>query len=97
MVVKTEGVSTDGKPMVRENRFKTDGNEYPYDGPWGKGTVVVTVTDPYHWTQVVKQDGGNTITTQGVLSKDGKTRTQTTTGTTAKGDKVNTITVYERQ
>jgi hypothetical protein len=97
VVNKAEGVDSDGKPINTVNRVKTDGNEYPAEGPSGKGKVTIKQTDPYHWTQVMKLDGGNTITTKGVISKDGKTRTNTVTGTNAKGEKVNTTTVWERQ
>jgi len=97
VIAKAEGVNADGKPINVENRFKTDGNEYPYESPWGKGTIVTKQTDPYHWTSVVKLDGGNTITSKGMISKDGKTRTTTATGTNTKGEKVNTVAVAERQ
>jgi len=97
VVAKAQGVNSDGKPINVENRFKTDGNEYPYESPWGKSTIVIKQTDPYHWTSVVKLDGGNTITSKGMISKDGKTRTVTSTGTNTKGEKVNTVMVSERQ
>jgi hypothetical protein len=65
-------VNSEGKPINVENRFKTDGNEYPYESPWGKGTIIIKQTDPYHWTQVVKLEGGNTVTAKVMISKDGK-------------------------
>lgn len=97
VVAKAEGVNSEGKPINVENRFKTDGNEYPYESPWGKGTIVMKRADPYHWTSVVKLDGGNTVTIKGMISKDGKIRTQHATGTNTKGERVNTVTVWERQ
>jgi hypothetical protein len=97
LVSKAEGVDSEGKPINVENRVKKDGKEYPYQSPWGKGTVVVKGTDPNHWTQVVKLEGGNTIATKIAISKDGKTRTSTSTGTNAKGEKVNSVAVSERQ
>ena len=45
---------------------------------------------------VSKMGGKVTITSRVVLSADGKTRTNTQTGTDAKGQKVNNVLVYER-
>src|SRR3954451_13337999 len=97
VVSKSEGLGSDGKPFNVENRLKTDGNEYPYLSPWGKGTIAIQQANPYHWTSVVKLDSGHTLTSKGVISQDGRTRTVTTTGTNAKGEKVNSVTVSERQ
>jgi len=97
VVGKTEGVTSDGKPINVETRVKADGNEYPTESPWGKGTIAIKQTDPYHWTSILKLDGGNTITGKGMISNDGKTRTVTSTGTNTKGEKVNTVAVSERQ
>jgi len=97
VIAKSEGVNADGKPINVENRFKTDGNEYPYQSPWGKGTIVIKQTDAYHWTSVVKVDGANTITSEGMISEDGKTRTTNSTGKNTKGERVNTVAVSERQ
>ena len=48
--------------------------------------------------QTVNKKGGKVTTTQtSVVSKDGKTRTVTTRGVNAKGEKVNNVAVYERQ
>jgi hypothetical protein len=90
-------VDADGKPIARTNRFKRDGNEYPFNGPNGPGKISVKKVNDYHSTAVMKLDGGGTITSHVVISKDGKTRTQTSTGTNSKGEKVNTVVVSERQ
>jgi hypothetical protein len=97
VVAKTNGVNAEGNPINVENRFKTDGNEYPTQTAWGKGNMVIKKTDPYHWTSVVTLEGGNKITSKVVTPKDGKTRTHTSTGTNMKGEKINTVTVWERQ
>ncbi len=44
-----------------------------------------------------KKDGKATITGRITVSADGKTRTVTTSGTNAKGEKVKTTAVYEKQ
>lgn len=46
---------------------------------------------------VGKMGGKVTTTSRIVVSADGKTRTNTQTGTDAKGQKVNNVLVYERQ
>ena len=48
--------------------------------------------------ELVNKLGGKVTTTQrNVLSADGKTRTVTTTGTDAKGQKINNVGIFERQ
>jgi hypothetical protein len=48
--------------------------------------------------ELVQKKGGKVTTTQrNVVSADGKTRTVTTTGTDAKGQKVNNVAVFEKQ
>jgi hypothetical protein len=86
-----------GKPVNRTNRYKRDGKEYPFEGPQGKGTILVTSIDDHTTEAVMKYPGGHTTTIRSVISKDGKTRTMTSTGTNAKGEKVNSVQVLERQ
>jgi hypothetical protein len=45
----------------------------------------------------LKKGGKVVQTTKAVLSNNGKVRTLTTTGTNAKGQKVNNVAVFERQ
>lgn len=97
IVVKTEGMDSDGKAISRTGRYKRDGNDYPYEGPNGKGMINLKQTDDRHIMAVTKLEAGGTITSRTVISKDGKTRTQTSTGTNSKGEKVDTVTVFERQ
>ena len=97
IVLSTTGVDSEGKPITRKNRYKRDGQEYPFDGPYGRGKITVKRTDDYHTETVVKLDGGNTVTVLTAVSPDGKTRTQTVTGVDAKGEKLNHTIVYELQ
>ena len=97
IAIKTEGIDAAGKPIGRTNRVKRDGNEYPFDGPNGQGKISIKKIDDYHSEAIVKLDGGGTVTTRTVISKDGKTRTQTSKGTNAKGEKVDSVAVFERQ
>lgn len=95
-ISKAEGVSGSGENFSRSNRYKTDGAEYPWDGPLGKGTISIKETDGYHATSTQKVGSGVT-TTRSVISKDGKTRTLTITGTDSQGKKVHNTMVFEKQ
>jgi hypothetical protein len=94
---KAEGVDSAGQPIHRTNRFKTDGNAYPFEGPGGKGTITIKRIDDHTSDSVMKFEGGHSVTTHTVISKDGKLRTQTSRGINAKGEKVETHIVFERQ
>ena len=97
IVIKTNGIDSAGKPISRTNRVKRDGAEYPYEGPYGKGTISVKRIDDYNSESVTKFSGGHAVNTRTVISKDGKTRTQTSRGTNAKGERVNSVAVFEKQ
>ena len=60
-------------------------------------TVGVKRIDARTLEVVSKKSGKVTITQRNVLSSDGKTRTVTTTGTDALGQKVNNVAVFERK
>jgi len=96
IVTKAEGMGGDGQSFSRSNRYKLDGTEYPYDGPIGKGTISIKKTDDHHAVSTSKV-GTGVSTTRSVISKDGKTRTLTVTGTDAQGKKINHTVVYDRQ
>ena len=97
LVLKVEAVTADGKATTRTSRFKLDGKEYPYDGPYGIGTITGKKTGERQGTSTIKLDGGNSYTQQAVISADGKTRTITTSGKNAQGQVLNNTVVYERQ
>jgi hypothetical protein len=60
-------------------------------------TLVVKRVDARTLESVSKKVGKVTITQRNVISTDGKTRTVTTTGTDAQGQKVNNVAVFEKQ
>jgi hypothetical protein len=53
--------------------------------------------DDFTYDFVSKKAGKVTTTSHMVISRDGKTRTFTTTGTDAEGHKVNNTSVYDKQ
>jgi hypothetical protein len=89
-----------GDGAVRHWEFTTS-----YDGKESKitgnnpdaDTVALTRVNP-NTTQSTSKLAGKVMTTQtAVVSADGKTRTNTTKGTNAKGQTVNNVAVFERQ
>jgi hypothetical protein len=60
-------------------------------------TVAVKRIDANTLEVVNKKAGKVTTTQRNVVSADGKTRTVTTTGTDAQGQKVNNVAVFEKQ
>lgn len=97
LVLKTVGVTGDGTPIDRTNRFKMDGGSYSYNGPSGPGKISVKRIDDRTVESTIQLDAGGSTTSRTVYSKDGKTRTQTVTGVNSKGEKLNHVIIYERQ
>jgi hypothetical protein len=96
--VSTDGIAADGTPRRWESITKYDGKDSPITGANPEGdTVARTRVDERTVRSVTKKGGKVTITQTSVVSPDGKTRTVTTTGVNAAGQKVNNIAVYERQ
>jgi hypothetical protein len=93
----TSKADVGGKPMTTTYTASYDGKD-----------VAVTGNPDYDMTSVKRIDGNNLELTRKragkvvqtvtmVLSKDGKTRTVTTTGVNAQGQKVNNVAVFEKK
>ena len=95
--VTVDGVDGDGKPSHNEWTGKFDGKDSPVTGDSTTDTRAYTKVDDHTLTMINKKDGKDTITGRITVSADGKTRTVTTSGTNAKGEKVKTTAVYEKQ
>jgi hypothetical protein len=97
MKVTIEGTTADGKSLHIEWTGKFDGKFYPLTG------------DPNNDERSYKQINGRTLegiskkagkvvsTTRIVVAADGKSRTVTSSGTNAKGQKVTTVAVYDKE
>ena len=68
----------------------------PMLGTW-KLNVAKSKTTYKSGTTVIEAAGDAVKVTADLAAADGKTRTVTTTGTDAKGQPVNTVSVYDRQ
>jgi hypothetical protein len=77
---------------------KYDGKDYPVTGnsPYGDAVALERVdAHTFHFTS--KMGGKVTATQTIVISADGKTRTNTTKGTDAKGQPLDSVAFYEKQ
>jgi len=91
-----DGVNAAGKPTHSEWSGKFDGKDNPVKGDPNRDTAALKKIDDYTLEVVNRKDGKVTITNRQVYSRDGKTRTVTSTGTNVKGIKVNNLAVYEQ-
>ncbi len=95
--VTTDGFSGNGKPVQTEWTGKFDGKEYPLTGdPTADSRAYKMVSD--HML-TLENKMGSKITSSGkiVVSRDGKSRTLTVSGTNAAGKKMTSVQVYDKQ
>jgi len=95
--VTVDGVGADGKPSHSEWTGKFDGKDYPVTGDSTIDTRSYKKVDDHTLTMINNKDGKPTITGRIKVSADGKTRTVNTSVTNAKGEKVNSTAVYDKQ
>ena len=95
--VTVDGVDADGKPAHNEWTGKFDGKDYPVTGdPTSDSRAYKRVND--HTLEVTNKKGDKVTTTARiVVSADGKSRTVTSNGTDAKGKKISSTAVYDKQ
>lgn len=95
--VTVDGVDGDGKPSHNEWTGKLDGNDYPVTGDSTTDTRSYKKINDHTLLLINKKDGKPTLTGRITISAEGKTRTVTTSGTNAKGEKVSSTAVYDKQ
>jgi hypothetical protein len=95
--VDVDAVTADGAPMKWSYTSAGDGKDVPVTGHPSYDTANVTQTSATERTVVYKKDGKVMVTTKVVVAKDGTTLTVTTTGTDAKGQAINNVSVYTKQ
>ena len=102
--VVADGENAEGKKTHNEYTAKFDGKDYPehpmLDGkpnPNAPDSISLKKIDDYTFEATTKQKGKVLTVTKNVVSKDGKTRTATTTGKNAQGQTVNNTAVWEKQ
>jgi len=95
--VVSDRVEADGKMTHFEWTAKFDGMDYPVKGDPGRDAVSVKKIDDYTLEITNKKAGKVTTTIKAVYAKDGKSRTETATGTDAQGKKVENVTQWMKQ
>lgn len=91
-------VGADAAPAHWSFTAKFDGKDNPVTGKSPYGDTVALERVDAHTTRIVNKLAGKVTTTQTiVVAADGKTRTNTSKGTNAKGEPVDTKALYEKQ
>src|SRR4030095_9369144 len=95
--VIVDGVDENGGAVHSEWTGKFDGKEYPVTGDSNSDVRSYRVVNKNTMTITGKKGGKTTLTGRITIARDGKSRTVTTTATTAEGKKVTNVTVYDKQ
>jgi hypothetical protein len=93
----SDGVNADGKATHFEYVSKFDGKDVPFTGNPDADTASPRRIDANTIENIWKKAGKTTITSKVVVSKDGKTLTNTQTGKDGQGRTVNSTVVYDKQ
>lgn len=89
--------TADGKQVTESYSGTFDGKEFSVGGDPNVDAASLRRIDSHTMERINKKAGKPTTTMKYVVSKDGKTKTVTITGTTAQGQPVNTVLVFEKQ
>ena len=95
--VIVDGTDAKGKPAHNEWTGNFDGKDYPVTGDPTSDMRSYTKVDDNTMTMTVKKGGKVVGTGKIAVAADGKSRTVTTWGTSAKGKKVKNVAVYDKQ
>lgn len=95
--VTVDGITSEGKPVHHEWTGKVDGKDYPVPGDPSSDTRSYKKIDDRTLEFVGKRGGKVTLTGRVVLSDDGKSRTVTSSVTDAKGTKIESTAIYDKQ
>jgi hypothetical protein len=95
--VVVDVVDNTGKPLHYEYTANYDGKDVAVKGDPGRDTTAMKRIDDLTFEQTNKKDGKVTTVSRFIYTKDGKSRTQTTTGVNAQGEKINNTVVWLKQ
>jgi hypothetical protein len=91
------GVDGAGKPIMQGGPEGTDGKDHAVQAPNGPPmTIAVKRVGDHRNDVTVKQNGKVTVTVRSVVSKDGRTMTNTVDGVNEKGEKFHEVEVLEK-
>ncbi len=92
-----DGIDPAGKPSHNVWTGKFDGKDYALVGDPAADTRAYKTVDANTLELTNKKAGKVTVTGRIVMSADGKSRTVTLDGTDAKGNKLTSVAVYDKQ
>ena len=95
LVMKTVGA--DGKEVTIQTTYQLDGKDYPITGTPDYETLSAQQVDSNTAKFTFKKGGKVVGTSSRTVSKDGKTLTSKIKVTTAKGEKSESVTVFDKQ
>ena len=90
-------IAADGKKSSLTYTAKFDGKYYPATGGDLYDEISIKKIDDHNAEATMKRAGKIATTAKRTISKDGKVMTITMTGTNAKGEKINNVSVYDKQ
>ena len=96
MKLVADRTEADGSKTHFEWTAKFDGKDYPVTGDPGRDAVSVKKIDDFTLEITNKKAGKATTIIRAAYARDGKSRTETTTGTNAKGQKIENVTVWSK-
>jgi hypothetical protein len=95
--VTVDGTDAEGKSQHNEWTGKFDGKDYPLTGDATADARSYKKVDDHTTELTNKKDGKTVMSGRIVISADGKSRTLTMSGTDAKGMKIKSVAVYDKQ
>ena len=95
--VTVDGVDESGGAAHSEWTGKFDGKDYPVTGDANSDVRSYKKVNARTLALTGKKGGKTTLTGRIVISRDGKSRTVTTTSTNAQGKKVTNVAFYDKQ
>jgi hypothetical protein len=95
--VTVDGLDANGKPAHSEWTGKFDGKDYPVTGDPDNDMRSYKRITSHILALTDKKEGKVTLTGRVVVSADGKSRVTTLHGTDAKGNKISSMQVYDKQ
>ena len=94
--VSWKSVGADGKETAAQATFKADGKDYAMTGSPDFDMISAQQVDSHTLKSVQKKGGKAMGKTTRVVSKDGKTLTLSSTGTSANGAPFDNVMVFDR-
>ena len=95
--VVVDVVDNTGKSLHYEYTVTYDGQDVPVKGDPNRDTTAMKRIDELTFEQTNKKGGKVTTVSRLAYAKDGKSRTQTTTGVNPQGQKINNTVVWLKQ